>query len=71
MTTTNAALRDWVAEVARLTKPERIHWCDGSDAERDRLIALMLANGDLLELNPATHPNCYLHRSDPSDVARV
>ena len=39
MTTTNAALRDWVAEVARLTQPDRIQWCDGSDAERDQLIA--------------------------------
>src|SRR6187455_3274671 len=71
MTTTNAALRDWVAEVARLTQPDRIQWCDGSDAERDRLIAGMLENGDLLRLNAETHPNCYLHRSHPSDVARV
>jgi phosphoenolpyruvate carboxykinase (GTP) len=71
MTTTNAALRDWVAEAARLTKPDRIVWCDGSDAERDQLIANMLEDGDLLRLNPKTHPNCYLHRSHPSDVARV
>ncbi len=71
MTTTNAALRDWVAEVARLTKPDHIHWCDGSDRERDQLIDGMLADGSLLRLNPATHPNCYLHRSHPSDVARV
>jgi len=71
MTTTNADLRDWVAEVARLTKPDRIHWCHGSDAERDELIALMLASGDLVKLNEQTHPNCCLHRSHPSDVARV
>src|SRR5678816_2445139 len=71
MTTTNAALRDWVAEAARLTKPDRIVWCDGSDAERDQLIANMLEDGDLLRLNPETHPDCYLHRSHPSDVARV
>jgi phosphoenolpyruvate carboxykinase (GTP) len=71
MTTTNAALRDWVAEAARLTKPDRIHWCDGSDAERAELIASMLEDGDLLRLNPETHPDCYLHRSHPSDVARV
>jgi phosphoenolpyruvate carboxykinase (GTP) len=61
----------WVDDVARLTQPERVHWCDGSEAENDALIDLMLRNGDLTELNPRTHPNCYLHRSHPSDVARV
>ena len=71
MTTTNAVLRDWVADVANLTRPDRIHWCDGSQSERDALIKLMLARGDLIALNQATHPDCYLHRSDPSDVARV
>jgi phosphoenolpyruvate carboxykinase (GTP) len=62
---------DWVGEVARLTRPDNVHWCDGSDDEYRGLIRLMLASGDLLELNQATHPGCYLHRSDPSDVARV
>ncbi len=61
----------WVADVARLTKPDRIHWCDGSEAEYDSLVETMLADGDLIELNPRTHPNCYLHHSDVSDVARV
>jgi phosphoenolpyruvate carboxykinase (GTP) len=71
MTTTNAALRDWVAETAKHTQPDRIHWCTGSDTERDEITQLMLASGDLLELDQATFPNCYLHRSHPSDVARV
>jgi phosphoenolpyruvate carboxykinase (GTP) len=70
MTTTNAALREWVAQTAKLTQPEHIHWCTGSDTERDELVALMLQRGDLIELNQATFPNCYLHRSHPSDVAR-
>ena len=65
------SLQGWVDDVARLTQPERVHWCDGSEAENDALIDLMLGNGDLVELNPRTHPNCYLHRSNPSDVARV
>jgi phosphoenolpyruvate carboxykinase (GTP) len=65
------ALNDWVAEVAAHTQPERIHWCDGSEAENDALVEQMLASGELIELNPRTHPNCYLHRSHPSDVARV
>ena len=65
------ALNDWVAEVAALTRPDRIHWCDGSDAEFDALTALMQADGSLLPLNPDTHPGCWLHRSDPDDVARV
>jgi phosphoenolpyruvate carboxykinase (GTP) len=66
-----AALNQWVEDVARLTQPERIHWCDGSDQENRQLVESMLANGDLLALNPDTHPDCYLHRSSPSDVARV
>ncbi len=65
------AVADWVAEVAKLTAPQAIHWCDGSDAEYRALVELMLANGTLSKLNEKTHPNCYLHRSDPSDVARV
>ena len=65
------ALNDWVNEVAALTRPDKVHWCDGSDAENRQLIDLMLASGDLLALNPDTHPDCYLHRSDPTDVARV
>lgn len=66
-----ASLNDWVASVAQLTQPDAIHWCDGSDAENARLVELMLANGDLLRLNGQTHPDCYLHRSSPTDVARV
>jgi phosphoenolpyruvate carboxykinase (GTP) len=71
MSTTNQALRQWVEGTAALTKPDRIQWCDGSDAEYDALIHLMLGRGDLIALNAETYPNCYLHRSDPSDVARV
>ncbi len=71
MMTSNAALRSWVEETAALTKPDSIHWCDGSEAEYRRLLDGMLATGTLLPLNPETFPNCYLHRSDPSDVARV
>jgi len=71
MTTTNDELRNWVAETAKLTRPARIHWCTGSEDERRALTNLMLGTGDLIELNQQTHPNCYLHRSNPSDVARV
>ncbi len=66
-----AALNDWVASVAQLTQPAAIHWCDGSDAENSRLVSLMLSTGDLVRLNESSHPNCFLHRSSPSDVARV
>jgi phosphoenolpyruvate carboxykinase (GTP) len=65
------ALNLWVQSVAELTKPAQIHWCDGSLAEDAALKALMVQNGDLLALNPQTHPNSYLHRSHPTDVARV
>jgi phosphoenolpyruvate carboxykinase (GTP) len=64
-------LESWVEKVAGLTRPERIVWCDGSSGERERLIQGMLRDGSLLELNSKTYPNCYLHRSDPSDVART
>ena len=69
--TSLAALEAWVAEVAALTRPDRIHWCDGSDAENAALVAQMEADGTLVRLNPETHPNSFLHRSDPDDVARV
>jgi len=69
--TSNHALAEWVTEVAGLTRPEKIHWCDGSQQEYESLISLMLSTGDMVELNQASHPGCYLHRSDPGDVARV
>ncbi len=65
------ALNAWVAEVAALTRPDHVHWCDGSDAEHALLTKQMLADGTLLPLNPETHPHSWLHRSSPSDVARV
>ena len=65
------ALNDWVAEVAALTRPDAIHWCDGSDAENAALVAQMEADGTLLRLNEQTHPQSWLHRSHPDDVARV
>lgn len=71
MSTTNDALARWVEETARLTQADHIHWCDGSDSEYQKLVDLMLADGTLIKLNEKTHPNCYLHRSNPSDVARV
>ena len=71
MTSKLATLNAWVQDVAALTRPDRIHWCDGSEAELQQLTQLMLDTGDLLALNPDTHPDCYLHRSHPSDVARV
>ncbi|MCB9228879.1 MAG: phosphoenolpyruvate carboxykinase (GTP) [Deltaproteobacteria bacterium] len=64
-------LKDWVEESARLTKAASVHWCTGSEQEYQDLIRLMLADGSLLELNQTTHPGCYLHRSDPNDVART
>ena len=71
MTTKLDALTSWVDEVAARTQPDAIHWCDGSEAEYEDLVQLMLADGTLSKLNEETYPNCYLHLSDPSDVARV
>jgi phosphoenolpyruvate carboxykinase (GTP) len=58
-------------DVAKLTQPDRIQWCDGSDSENAALIAQMEADGTLIRLNEQTHPNSWLHRSHPDDVARV
>ncbi len=71
MTTRLAALQDWVDSVARLTQPEDIHWCNGSESEFKRLVNQMIRSGELLELDEETYPHCYVHRSHPSDVARV
>jgi len=66
-----APLEKWVDEVSRLTRPDRVVWCDGSEAEAGRLNEQMLRDGNTLRLNPQTYPNCYLHRSNPNDVART
>ncbi|NNF52449.1 MAG: phosphoenolpyruvate carboxykinase (GTP) [Gammaproteobacteria bacterium] len=71
MSTKNKDLSDWVNEVAAHTRPEDIHWCDGSDEEFRDLVGEMLENGSFRELNRGSFPNCYLHLSDPTDVARV
>jgi phosphoenolpyruvate carboxykinase (GTP) len=65
------ALQRWVEDVARLTRPDAVHWCDGSDAEYAALIAGMEADGTLIRLDETTNPGSWLHRSHPDDVARV
>jgi phosphoenolpyruvate carboxykinase (GTP) len=67
----NRDVANWVDEMARLTKPDRIHWCDGSDAEFQMMQRELVAKNELLPLNQTSFPGCYLYRSNPSDVARV
>jgi len=67
----NAKLQAWVDEVAKMTQPDSIYWCDGSEEENQRLLDLMVETGAATLLNQDKRPGCYLFRSDASDVARV
>jgi phosphoenolpyruvate carboxykinase (GTP) len=67
----NAALIAWVADMVALTQPDAIHWCDGSQAEYDRLCQQLVTAGVFKKLNPTKRPNSFLALSDPTDVARV
>ena len=69
--TSHQGLLAWVAEIAALTKPDAVQWCDGSQAEWQRLSDAMVADGKLVRLDPVKRPNSFYARSDPRDVARV
>jgi phosphoenolpyruvate carboxykinase (GTP) len=69
--TKNSHLLGWVAEMAKLTQPDQIVWCDGSEAEKKRLTDECVAAGILMPLNQEKRPGCYYARSNPNDVARV
>ena len=71
MRVSNEALLEWVNEVAAMTKPDQVVWVDGSDDENKNLTEQAVAAGVLIPLNPQKRPGCYLHRSNPNDVARV
>jgi phosphoenolpyruvate carboxykinase (GTP) len=69
--TKHARLIAWVRDIAALTKPDRVHWCDGSDAEWEKLTGELVDAGTLKRLDPAKRPNSFWAASDPRDVARV
>jgi len=69
--TTNSTLLAWVNEMAAICQPDEIHWCDGSELEKETLTAHAVATGVLIKLNQEKLPGCYYHRSNPNDVARV
>jgi len=67
----NIHVKNWVEEVAKLTQPAQIVWCDGSEEERERLTKEAIASGEVLELNQKELPGCLYHRTAENDVARV
>src|SRR2546425_9915230 len=69
--TRNPHVSAWVQEMAARCKPDRIFWCDGSEAERHLLTSEAVAQGALVQLNQEKLPGCYYHRSHPNDTARV
>ncbi|MFZ0694251.1 MAG: phosphoenolpyruvate carboxykinase (GTP) [Alphaproteobacteria bacterium] len=69
--TKNAKLLAWIEEAAALCEPKDVYWCDGSQAEYDRMCVEMVKGGTFIPLNPQKRPGCFLVRSSPSDVARV
>lgn len=69
--TNHRALLKWVDKMITMCKPDKVHWCDGSQEEADRLFAEMVSSGMAIRLNEKKRPNSYLFRSDPRDVARV
>ncbi|MBS6366682.1 MAG: phosphoenolpyruvate carboxykinase (GTP), partial [Clostridiales bacterium] len=68
---TNTTVRVWTEEMAAITKPDCIEWITGEESQLEKLRRMALSTGELIELNQEKLPGCYLHRSDPSDVARV
>lgn len=69
--TENQKVIKWVNEIAAITQPAEIYWCDGSEAENKQICELLVENGTFIPLNPKKRPNSYLARSNPKDVARV
>ncbi len=69
--TGNAFVQRWVDEAARMCRPDAVVWCDGSQAEHERLLETAVRTGDLIPLDQRRLPGCYLHRSAPNDVART
>jgi phosphoenolpyruvate carboxykinase (GTP) len=66
---TSVKLRAWVEEMGALCRPDRVHWCDGSQAEYDTLCELMVESGTFVRLNGEKRPNSFLAHSDPGDKA--
>ena len=65
-----AGIKAWVNEIKKLTNPDQVYWCNGSEEENERLLSELVETKNIIKLNESSYPGCYLYRTSINDVAR-